>query len=190
MTVELVKEVLDGEFVPVNNPYLEWEKKTVKDAINYTNDDCKTVLTIACEELAELMQVIAKYIRNKGVKESLIEEMADVYNVVRFVNAACKVDIKIDEHVFPSLEEDDFRKAHINKYTLTEIFKILNEFQNKVLDYLINKKDTGLEECGNKVLDVLEILKITYNIENQDIFKIRNYKFKRMQQRMINKEKI
>lgn len=192
MEINEIKEVLNREPVAINVAYTEWEKKVTRNSINYTNDNGLTNLYIACEEIAELQQVIIKMIRQKGNIYNLIEEMADVYNGMRFINEICKTNIKIDDRQGPSLNEDKFIKEHANKYTLLEILNGLNEFQNEILKEIAsrNKENKILEAKGEIVLDMLETLKINYNITIQDIYKLKNFKMQRLSSRIINKEKI
>ncbi len=192
MEINEIKEVLNGKPIAINAAYTEWEKKVTRNSVNYTSDNGLTNLYIACEEIAELQQVVIKMIRQKGNIYNLIEEMADVYNGMRFINEICKTNIKIDDRQGPSLEEDKFIKEHANKYTLLEILSGLNEFQNEILKEIKsrNKENKNLEAKGEIVLDMLETLKISYNITIQDIYKLKNFKMQRLSSRMINKEKI
>lgn len=52
-------------------------------------------LTIVMEELAEVQQALSKYIRGKGDKINMIEELADLSLVINYIYNIC--DISKDE---------------------------------------------------------------------------------------------
>lgn len=190
MLLEQIKDVLDGEDIIVNVPYIEWEKKVADNAIKYVKDNGLTNLCIAVEEMAELQQTITKMVRGKGDKAFVTEELADVYLGMRFINKVYNVNIDIDKHIYPSLDEVDFIKMHTDKYSIYEILKAINTFQGVVLDAIIYQNTKNLESKGNDLIDALESLKILYDISNKDVYKIRNYKVHRLSERIINKTKI
>lgn len=74
-------------------------------------------LVIAMEECAELQQEISKYLRGKGDKNGLIEEMADVMLSMEWVKIICDIDdeelkkamnVKL-ERMSKKLEDDEWR---------------------------------------------------------------------------------
>ena len=97
MLLEKIKDVLDGEDIIVNVPYIEWEKKVADNAIKYVKDNGLTNLCIAVEEMAELQQSITKMVRGKGDKAFVTEELADVYLGMRFINKVYNVNINCKE---------------------------------------------------------------------------------------------
>lgn len=192
MTLEQIDEVLNKEEVTVNQAYLDWEIKTAKDSIQYVRDNGLTNLCIACEEIAELQQAITKMIRGKGDKRLVTEELADVYLGMRFVNEVYNVHIGIDSLNLYPFKGDIYSdiKANTSKYSVYEVLRELNHFQNAIFNAIIDKDTSNLETIGNDVLEKLEYLKALYEIDDRDVYKIRNYKMARLFNRIATKTQI
>ncbi len=190
MTLELIDEILNESEVAVNSAYINWEDKTAINAIKYVRDNGLTNLCIACEEIAELQQAITKMIRGKGDKRFVSEEIADVYLGMLFINNVYGTKLNINTHSSTCLFEKEIRSFYKDKYSIYQILQILNRFQNAIFEAIINNNSSSLQKRGEEVLMAIESLKIMYEISDKDIYKIRNYKVKRLSERIINKTQI
>lgn len=72
-------------------------------------------LIIVMEELAELQQEISKFLRNKGDKIGLIEELADVLLGVGYVKDICNIS---DEDIIKALNVKMERQNKRNPETI------------------------------------------------------------------------
>lgn len=78
----------------VNNTYVEQViKQSLKPISN--NNDGTLNLVIVMEEFMEISKEISKYLRGKGDKVALTEELADAYLSIKYVQQIC--DISDDE---------------------------------------------------------------------------------------------
>lgn len=87
----------------------ELQKSVIENALEKWGSMSELVVTI--EELSELQKEVTKQIRNEGKMENLVEEMADVYIVMEYLNM-----------IFAITDDD------INK----EVEKKLNRLENRL----------------------------------------------------------
>jgi NTP pyrophosphatase (non-canonical NTP hydrolase) len=174
MTREAIVEILEKTNVSDWNE--EKAKKISQKSIEYVQQVSTGQLAIAYEELAELEQVLTKEIRGKGDKYAAIEEIADVYLGIMFINEVYKIDIDVSKKYSCSEEVSLF-------YSL----RALSNLQNSVLDAILLNNKTTLRDNCLEVLHCLVTIKEHFGISEDEIIKMKTYKMKRLEERMQTK---
>lgn len=85
-------ELLDGKALPYDENFV---KKAIRDSVSVSVNDGypngTRNLIIAMEEMSELTKELSKFIRGKGDVTGILEELADVNLVMRYVQEICHI---------------------------------------------------------------------------------------------------
>ena len=93
----------------VNNTYIEQViKQSLKPISN--NNDGTLNLVIVMEEFMEISKEVSKYLRGKGDKVALTEELADAYLSIKYVQQICNIsDAELNKAINVKIKRQDKR---------------------------------------------------------------------------------
>ena len=110
---KFIEEFNNASSIPIDK---ERRKEIVQNSYgrisNCNNCLGSSNLLIVMEELAELQQEVSKYLRNKGDKMNLIEELADVALAIDYIQDICRIsDEKLTKAINVKLERQNKRNT-------------------------------------------------------------------------------